>query len=90
MSGSGQLRQVLAYLNSLHLTTQVAWPPVGLNARGYTCVCCIGESNEEEGHRMVTRCLGSRPRRDLGTIPDLGLIQDLGPSDSKTQGLDLQ
>ena len=37
---------------------------------------------------MVTRCLGSRPRRDLGTIPDLGLIQDLGPSDSKTQGLD--
>ena len=52
MSGSGQLRQVLAYLNSLRLTTQVAWPPVGLNARGYVCVCCIGESNEEEGHRM--------------------------------------
>jgi len=81
MSGSGQLRQVLAYPNSLHLTTQVAWPPRALMQED-TRVCCIGESNEEEGHQeshMVTRCLGSRPRRDLGTIPDLGPIQDLGP-----------
>ena len=34
---------------------------------------------------MVTRCLGSRPRRDLGTIPDLGPDpQDLEILDPRT------